>query len=479
MKAHTTKKQAPTRDRSNVSIMRTDPFGPVRARDYQLSRKHGHLFGQDGGGDEAAREDWKNTGSFPADRKEQIETARAWCARNWFLMAAGEVERAFLNSQMTLRAASGKKKDHERVKLWHRKHRLAIDRFVREVWEDRRQVDNVVAVWRERSNPARVFTLPAERCQYSDAMLVEKLSINFGWKGADFAGAARKAAAGDLARRYGSGGYVEVGEATGERFRVLTRARAGWGFAEPRLRALHRSLEMEESLQVADNLSAFLCRAVLRHIKIGHEIKIGPAAGKPFWFFTEEIGREHRDFLESRVGIIDYITNFDVEVGYPHPDGKRFDKARYEAVLQRMAHWCGPAGLLLVGSEPASTLMGMFREVAHAEREAVGPYCEEVLTEAFRPPEPIEIIWGDQCFREQRAWLDLVKQAFNSGPGSQTTLLRLAGLDPDVERSNKKMEAELTKAEVLPIYDAAHGPGGALDSGRPAGAADLGERAGG
>ncbi len=283
-------------------------------------------------------------------------------------------------------------------------------------------------------------------------------------------------------RRYSKGGYIELDSDLGEFFSVLRRAREGWGFGLPRMYSLFRTMEQDESMQIGDNLWAFLGRAVIRQFAVGHEIKQGPYAGRDIYMWNPKVNEDVRGFFEGRLGLLDVCTNFDFKVLFPYPEIKRFDAAKYLSVLERITYWAGPVGLMFLGSPAARgqlnlQLMDLLRvEVTEVERPEMGLWLSEVINAVFRPPLEVEVAWKSTIFRDQRQAIELMKFLVTSGALSYRTALEDSDQDPEQETERKDVEGEWMRDEkkkyrLLPPYDPAHGK-------RPAAPAGLSEPAG-
>jgi hypothetical protein len=428
----------------------------------------------------------------PEEMQEKLALARSYHGSSLFIQQGLQVKVGFYNYGLRFvlaparaNAKGDRKAEAAALKDWVEQNTPALRRLVREVWEDRLCMDNAVIFWREKGavrGPTRqVFTLPPERCQYADPLGIEILKVQLGWKEQDFAdrdSPAAKALNKDLIKRYARNGYITLDPREGEMFRVLKRDRVGWGFSEPRLMALYRTLQQEESLQVADNLWAFMSRSVIRQFKVGHEIRNGPRAGQNLWFWKRERGNAIKAFFEGRTGLMDFSGNFDIDIVYPHPDQKWFDRAKFDSVYERMSIWLGPAGAVMWPQGNNPWTMDALRSAAEAERSEVGPFLSDVINSAMQPPHPVRVVWSDRIFQEGRARLELTKFLLAQGPLSGRTALQTAGFDAEEEREYKAEEGALVQSEggkhqVLPAYDSAHGNQPAVgEPGRPAGKAE-------
>lgn len=419
--------------------------------------------------------DFATASALPADLKKIMEEARDAYRRSHFLPGALRLRLSFLNYGLRF---SGRR-DAKAFRQWWEGEpgtRRRILDLVRWMWQDLELLDNTVVFWRDGERQPTV--VPPEKCEYTDPMGVEKLRIYLGWKQQDFEGKSLQ----EIRRLIGSGGF-EPDPTKGEHFLVVKRARVGWGFAHPSIYGLARTLAAHQSLEVADQLWAFLSRTVVRLWKIGHEIRNGPRAGQATWFYSAARARALKEKVENRQGLIDLVANFDTECEFPSPDPKKFDRTRYECLHERFHQWLGPLGLLLTQPQAVSGAMVLFRAEAADKRAELGAALEELLPRVFEIPQPIRVSWSNQCFNDPRIAAELIKHGLSAGPVSQQSFTEEIGLDVEVERERKAREAKLaadpdTMGQVLPVFAPYHAKQPGADNGRPAGTRDAGPREG-
>lgn len=433
----------------------------------------------------------------PTDVKEALEQTRIWYKKSFFIQDIVKTKLALFNYGFQVKAEDndaddsddeGESKSNDRLDAWLRKYRTQIKRFVREAWLDKLTMNNAVAFWRKNQRLRRVITLPPERCKYSDALGIEKLSVRLGWHEDDFKTSPTTTDKVNFlmpredVKRYAQGNFLPLLESQGEYFRVYKEERTGWGFAWPSVQSLFHTAAQEESLQISDRLWSFVSRTAERRHKIGHEIKQGPRAGLPIHFITKERAAAVTGFYEGRVGFFDTVLNFDQDIEFPFPSNDRFDKEKYQSVWGRMALWAGPVGHYLFGLYTGKGAMPMLMEMIQPEaeeaRDFLSDFLVDVITEVFQPPVPIKVCWSNRCFADKRQAQEMVKFLVSCGAMSQRTALELYGFDASKERERKQEEWDLaqdekTKGQIMPAYDPAHGDPAQLDvGGRPAGQKD-------
>jgi len=390
-----------------------------------------------------------DTTSDPRDKREALVLARDWHKKNLFVQAGLGLKVGFSNYGLRLKPVERVgKQSRQQLNGWWQKNKQAIRKFIRETWEDWHIMDNAVAFWRKQGATVipRIITLKPEDCLYSDAMGIEKLKVRLGWSKEELTTSDQNSVfKKDEWRRYASR-EIELSEDKGEFFRVLKRDRDGWGFAWPRIHAVFRTLNQQESMEVADNLWAFVSRAVIRQFKVGHEIRNGPRAGQGIWFWNTKRGDAIKKFFEGRVGILDFDGNFDIDIHYPFPSAERFDRKKYESVFQRLSLWLGPVGLMLLARDTNEFLLRLLKASVLDEREEVGGYCSEIINTVFNPPEPVAVTWSNHVFEDSRLFHEMQKFLLTSGPLSQRTILGNAGFDVEEEREHKEEEGALVQA---------------------------------
>ncbi len=422
------------------------------------------------------RKAWESCGEdLHEDKGRIMKEARRFESESHALSALLQLKGCFLNYR--LRLVPQRTGDRQVWKDWCEGNPDALDSIhevVRCLWRDWLLLDNVVLFWREvrAGTVERVLVVPPERCEYSDVMGVEKLRMKVHLDAKDLEALPPKERA-----RYQKG-EITVGEGVGERFLVLKRERAGLGFAMPRLRGLLRTLEAQASLEVGDQLNAFLYRRVFAQWKVGHEIRVGPAAGKPTYHCKKEHATAIRNMTEGRFGIVEMVTNFDRTLEFPHPDPEVFDSTRYDGLRRRVYEFLGPLGQILHDPQAALNAWSLFRTEAMEQRQEVARAIRRVA-EVLGAPVPVRPAWGSQCFQDARLALDILKHGLESGPISQRTYLEDQGFDQEEEQERKEAEAQLagkqqTAGRVLPLFN--RGTGAKQLPGRAPGQVDGGPR---
>lgn len=406
------------------------------------------------------------------DVRELLKFSRTAANDSHFILGATGLSVGFLNYGFRL---VGQRDPDALRKRWTEDPALrhGVNDLVEWVWNDLELLDNAVVFWRDSAR--RAVVVPPEQCRYTDAMGIERLSIDLGYKAADL-----KNLKPDEILRYARDG-LEVDKTKGENFVVIKRARTGWGFARPRLAGLLRTLEAHESLEVFDQLWAQAGRSVYRMWLLGHEIRNGPKAGQNLWFSNKARQESLRRMVENRHGLVDLAMNFDTELKIVGPDAKPMDVLRYEPLWARIRQWLGPLGMLLTPGSQSQPAMGLFRVEAQKKREQLAPHLEEIIPQIFGIPQPIRVKWSSQCFNDPRIASEMFKFGVQSGPVSQRTFTDEIGLDTDEERTWKAEEYKLaqspdTAGQVLPVFSPYQGRAQQGASGRPAGTRDAGER---
>lgn len=394
--------------------------------------------------------------ALPAERRDQLKSARKWADRHWFISSALELRLAFLNHGLRITS-------DDADPAWIDDNEERILKYVEDAWREWLIMDNLASFWRDAA--ATPVVLSAEDCTYSDALGVEQLRVRLNLQSNEL-----QSLPDGLRSRYAKG-EVELSTAYGEHFRVLKRAKVGDGFGAPRMLSVFRSLTQSDSMEAADAVLAHAGRTVIRQHRLGHEIKSGPKAGQPVHFWKKDRASAVEKFFKGKIGLVEFTSNFDHDIQYSVPDSKLYDGKKYEGVLNRLLWWAGPCGFLLLASGVTPYLMPSLRTEAQAERRRMKLHLEAVLNAALDAPPGIgrlRLSWSNRCFTETRIANEMVKFLTQQGPLSLRTALEEAGFDPDTERARKADEAETDREELLPLFDANHGD----EPGRPDGDTD-------
>ena len=257
-------------------------------------------------------------------------------------------------------------------------------------------------------------------------------------------------------------------------FEVLKREEVGRGLGHPRLAGEFLALTTGDSLESHDAVLADTMRRVYEQHKLGHETRYGPNAGGASNFVKKARQDAVKNETKGKKGLLQISTNFDHAIEWPGVDSTRFSADRYEGVIRRLDHWALPVPQLLASQSAQPQLMRLFEAMAEEERKDIALHLQ-LVGEAFGWGFEVTPQWGNECFRDERIFTELLKNGLASGPVSQTTYLKALNLHPETERAHKAAESLLPKEQTTPIYDAAHGPdtgNASAPNGRPAGAAD-------
>ncbi len=420
---------------------------------------------------------WDPENASPQEVATGLKLARVHLIKNAFLAGILPRKVSFYNFGFKLKPV-GKlsaeiQKSHDE---WWRNVGGEIGAFARDTWVDWLLMCNVVGFWRIAGNRTRgALLLPPEDCYYTDALGYERMKVRFRFKANQLVGSGMTEAE---IRRYISG-YIVLDEEKGEFFKVLRRGRKGQGFTPPSLIACYRSINQMQSMEVGDNLISEELRRVVMQIKIGHEIRNGPRAGTNHWFWTQRRSDAMQKQFEGRKGRMDITTNFDVDFVYPGPDTKRLGHDKYDSVIQRLALWSGPVGMMYVAKQANESLLQMLKADVAEDRRQVGDWLTSVINQAWDPPAKVQVKWSNAIFTDPAQASNLLRFGLQTGPLSQKTFIEQAGWDVDEERANKQEEALLPAAQKLPVFDSAHGTRpGAGQGGRPKGSPGDGPEGG-
>ena len=419
----------------------------------------------------------------PDDLQAMFKLARNWDKQNGFVEQVNQLKLAFFHYGFRLVAA--KKADKKKLAAWLEEdadRREALDRYIAAVWGEWLLLDNVVSFWREEKD-VTPFLLLAESCRYTDAMGLERLKVDLGYKREHFTDEKGNPLPGwtlDEIKRYTSRDVL-LSEEYDEYFRVLTRGLRGQGFGVPRLYRMFRTLSQHESMEVGESMLAYAGRLVLRTHSLGFEVRSASNAAKQAeYLWKAQRAKPIEDFFKGRQGFAETTKQFDHKIEYVWVDAKFYDARKWDTIVSRLLWWAGPLGYMLMTKQLQPFLLPMLRADALANRARVGSHLEVVLNKGFRPPVPVKVKWGDRCFNDLRLAWEMTKTLMQQGPVSLTTALEVADHDPELEAERKRDEASPSRnPELLPKFDPNHGnqPGQGKDGlrapgGRPVGKPD-------
>jgi hypothetical protein len=423
---------------------------------------------------------------YQKPRAQVFYMTRNWYERSTFIKSIIELKTSILNYGFQVVAKD--KKDQKAIEKWASDedgHGMTIRALARDTWQEWLVQDNCIGMWRKSGIP---FVYPVEHSSYHDDFGIENLAITH-----SLSAAAIAAMPGLSAKEKSvlSTGKIQL-QKQGKNFvtkdlyfQVVKRTRVGAGLAWPKLRTLFNTVATWESLELADWQLADAMRTVYEMHLVGHEIKSGPHAGANAHFLK----KKRADTILSKIRgkekllarVLQMVVNFDHKIEYPRPDPKHLGKERYSSVEQRLLYWSAPFGqLAFLGQSDINPMMPSFmKSIAKQERDYVGPFLKVVLTGALNPPKPIEILFADDIFLDQRLMLEVMKSGLSAGPLSSRTFLEgtMGKGSAERERAHKEEEHDLPDHQTLPKFDPNHGhqPGKA---GKPLGGKDKQKRQG-
>ncbi|HXP59141.1 MAG TPA: hypothetical protein VN829_01550, partial [Dongiaceae bacterium] len=363
------------------------------------------------------------------------------------------------------RLATPTEKDKKKLAAWldaDEDRRDMLERYIAAVWSEWLLLDNVVSFWREEKEITPFLLLP-EQCRYTDAMGLEKLTVNLGYRKEQFMDGEGNPLPGwtlEEIRRYtGSGHQIILSEEFDEYFRVLTRGLRGTGFGVPRLYRMFRTLSQCESMEVGESMLAYAGRLVIRAHSLGFEVRSASNAAKQAeYLWKANRAKPIEDFFKGRQGFAETTKQFDHRIEYIWVDPKLYDARKWETIVSRLLWWAGPVGYMLMTKQLQPFLLPMLRADALADRARVGAHLDVVLNKGFRLPVKVKAKWGDRCFNDLRLAWEMTKTLMQQGPVSLTSALEVADFDPAVEAERKREEAPVERDdELLPKFDPNHG----------------------
>jgi hypothetical protein len=420
----------------------------------------------------------------PEDLKATFKLSRNWHKQNWFVEQVNQLKAAFYNYGLRIQAADGttglrdygttRGEGAAKLRKWMEdaNNREALLRYIDTVWDEWLLLDNVVSFWREEKE-VTPYLLLGETCTYSDAMGIEKLKVDLGYKKDQLMDAGLTE---EEIRRYTSR-EILLSEEWDEYYKVLTRGARGGGFCVPRLYRVFRTLSQAESMEVGETMLAYAGRLVLRFHQLGFEVKSGSNAAKQAeYLWKQKRATTIENFFKGRQGFAETTGQFDHKISYVWPDPKLYDGKKWDTIVNRLLWWAGPLGFMMMAKSISPFLLGMLKTSADKDRKRVGAHLEAVINDGFNIGTKVRLSWSNRCFYDSRLAWDMVKSLIQQGPLSLTTALEESDFDPIEEAARKKEEASTSRDdELLPKFDPNHGqrpgknPGKA---GRPAGTPD-------
>lgn len=419
----------------------------------------------------------------PEGLKAAFEQARFWAKYNNFITALIKINRGFIlnKAQVVARdpAQQGeldKWKERETEDCYRGD---LLEKITEDIVQEFLIQDTAISFWK-RAPADRDFNPPVlfmpENCKYKNAMWTRSLRVNMKLSESDFKDSGLSQEEID---RYTKGEFVPD-EDRNEFFRVLTRQIDGFGLNEPTMVSALRTLSQADSMEVGESQLAYAGRSVIRHHKIGFEVKNTNMALRQFDFLYDKVrASDIKKSLGGRQGFMDLITQFDHEILFSGiPDPKHYDARKWETIIARVSLWAGPAAYMLYAKSVSPFLLKLLKAIIEADRRMLARHIEWVINKSMMgtlDAPLIKIVWDNRIFEDARLAWDQVKTLMMQGPLSLETSLEEGGFNPQMESKRKKREAPDSRdEELLPKFSAAQG----LKPGQVAGGASWGDKAG-
>ena len=338
-------------------------------------------------------------------------------------------------------------------------NRERLEKFARDCWIEWFIIDNILAVWLDdRKQP---IITPCEKAMYSDVMGLQTLRYTHGLSGLQC-----EQLPPEQRERWKSHPQPYLNPEFGEHWKLLKRSKVGDGFTIPDMLGCFKCMGQLESMEIGMWELGWTLRTVMRHHKLGHELKQNIFnKWTEFHRWTKEKSDKVYEAWKDTQGVADWTSNWDHLVEYPWPDLKRFEAKPFEGSTLRLVQWGGPLASVWNATNLVPHLAPLVRAEAKYERGLVGPFIADVINKAFEPPVKIKLEWSDGIFLVDQLRNELMKFAYQQGAVSQTTLDAQIGLSREDEANLKLAEASDKDAAKKghPLYDASHATSPALD----------------
>ena len=415
--------------------------------------------------------DIKNVGKRerPDTLPDQFKQAREWGGENWFVNTIVELKSAFANYRPVFVCASKEKAPRDKFKRWldeaatehGETNGMQAHDYVAGALREWYLTDNLVSFWRRESDWP--YPLRPELLRFTDTFGTERLFIRIEASEKELLDQGMTA---EQARKFANGKLVELKPENGEYWLVARRGARGFGLIQPRMHTVFRTLSQAESMEVGETMYAYAGRMVLRFHQFGFEVKSAAnALRQQDYLWKKPRAEAVEKFFKGRQGFAETTGQFDHKISHIWTDPKLYENKKWLTITDRLLAWAGPLGYLLMSKVSNLPLLSMLETEISADRQRLKAHLEVALNRAMRPPGGLRLRWGNKCFTDPRLAWDMVKSLAQMGPLSPQTAVASAGFDPEEEAELKVAAADDEKGvqKYHPLYDAAHGPTGALE----------------
>lgn len=350
-----------------------------------------------------------------------------------------------------------------------------LDQLITELADDIVTTDNAILHWKvdkETGDVEYVMTLDPGYVEYTNAMGQETMKIVLDKD--TLKSILDSQNAGKTSRippKYldaiKKGGKVELSNADGEYWMVLTTGRKYRGLVNPSMAAIFADLKLRAMFIDGDWSTAFFAKAFIQLIKSGEAIEGGQYAGSKRNYQTKAENAALNDLFKDVSRALRIVGNHTLKIEHVVPPKEAYAHERYGPVETRVYRWAGIPKVLIEGEggNYSSGFLGKTKLVAdiRRKRRLLSRFIEKFykhetinrnnhkITPAVRFNEQV-LKTPDELLKELEA---LMKNA--TGFSSQSFLEAL-GYESETEWERKKAELVPAILEILlPVYEPSQG----------------------
>ena len=225
------------------------------------------------------------------------------------------------------------------------------------------------------------------------------------------------------------------------------------GLEEPDMVAIFELLATYDLLDEADQISAFMQKALIVLVTQGETLAgKNPAEQKMGWLKTEERKELEALFKKPIKGLF-LFGRHNTKISFIHPPAELFNDAKYDATRRKIMNWAGMSFALIEGTGGSYAVgwinLRKFLAQIQYYRRLINRLLEELWNHPAVRPDIMEegdalpkARFDEQITEEPRTLLEKVRFGVTQGMLSVKTALETLGFRPRNERQNRVEELQ-------------------------------------
>ncbi len=355
-----------------------------------------------------------------------------------------------------------------------------MDAIVTEIADDLLTCDNAILHWKidEKDNIEYIMTLDPGFVEYNNVQGNETMKILLDPEMRTSIQKASPEQKKDIPDKYlkaGAGAKVELLNADGEYWMVLTTGRKFRGLVQPSMSAIFADLKLREMFVAGDWSVGFFAKAFIQLVKSGESATGSQHAGTKRLYQTPEANAALNNLMKDVSRAMRIVGDHTLTIEHIVPPTEAYSQDKYGHVETRVLRWGGIPKVIIegAGGNYASGFLGkikLFADIKRKRRQVANFieafYRQPTINSKALKNTP-QVRFDEQILKDTKELVNELKLLLQYATGfSARSAVELLGHDADTELARKREEMKDPKV-LIPIFEPNQG---LLDEGgRPSG----------